>query len=173
MDNEKLSELAGDVSWLAPRSTCEATGEEGVLEAIEACVRDYATSLNEARAKAESRREETDACLAALADLIHSLDVTLAETEQDLSAMGLGQVHRRVRLVTDQMRDLLAVSDVIFEDLTGLPFEDDVIERSDVDGWRRSEDFETEIVAETVKPAIEVRGKLYRRARIVAGGPPL
>jgi hypothetical protein len=108
-----------------------------------------------------------------MAQLTHSLQIAVADTRPALMEADLEQVHRRLQLICDQMRDVLAAGECLFEDLTGLPFDDEVIEKADVDGWRRNEAFESEVVAETVTPAIEIRRKLYRRARIVAGGPPL
>jgi len=173
MDNADLRELLGDLSWLSPRESPAGEEGPGIAEAIEACIRDYASALSDATARAEAVEQRADEALADLANLAWGLELTVREIEQDLANAGLTGAHRRLRLVCDQMRDALAAREVEFEELTGLPFDDEVIERADVDGWRRNESFDSEVVAETVTPVIRIRKRLYRRARIVAGGPPL
>ncbi len=171
--NDELKQLLGDVSWLSPRETAARADSGGVIDTVETCVRECASELNDLQATVRDTREAADETLAEMARLIYCLQVAIAEMHEDLQAADLQQEHRRLKLICEQMRDRLGEAEGIFEDLTRQPFRDEVVETADVDGWRRNDSFDTEVVAETVTPVIRIRDRLYRRARIVAGGPPL
>ncbi|MYW68223.1 hypothetical protein GTY65_29715 [Streptomyces sp. SID8379] len=105
-----------------------------------------------------------------LASLVGRLEQLIADSEQPLADSGQARLHRRLRILKEQMLQTLRDDAVEVRDPLGLPA-DEVADWVDPVGWRYGPQFTAETVAQTDEPAVFHRGAVVRLARVFMGSP--
>ncbi|MFJ4711297.1 hypothetical protein [Streptomyces sp. NPDC088785] len=105
-----------------------------------------------------------------LATLVGRLDQLIAAGEQALADSGQARLHRRLRILKEQMLQTLRDDGVEVRDPLGLPA-DEVADWTDPVGWRYGPQFTVESVAQTDDPAVFHHGAVVRLARVFMGSP--
>jgi hypothetical protein len=167
-----MSSSADDFGWSAFRERpvppeVELLSPAAELAAVlQRCSRD----LDAAR---EATRQATASGVAMVAEhavLVFQLAAVLGRTEEALTAAGLTNVHRQLRIVNKQMVDALKDADLVIVDPLGKPFDEtaDVVE---VTGWRHGAEFGADVVAETIEPVVFHGDAVVRHGRVIMGAP--
>jgi hypothetical protein len=128
------------------------------------------TDLHDTVQAAAVLRREAYVALAAQAALAVELERALAHYETQLLDASLPRVHRHLRILKDRMLDAICATGIEIERLTGRPT-DEVLDIVDVDHWRHAPEFEEQVVAELLEPAVLFEGELLRTGRVVMGAP--
>ncbi|MBO1334965.1 hypothetical protein [Streptomyces sp. VRA16 Mangrove soil] len=105
-----------------------------------------------------------------LATLVGRLEQLVALAEQTLVDGGQARLHRRLRILKEQMLQTLRDDGVEVRDPLGLPA-DEVADWVDPIGWRYGPQFTAETVAQTDDPAVFHHGAVVRLARVFMGSP--
>ncbi|MZD05942.1 hypothetical protein GTW43_12715 [Streptomyces sp. SID5785] len=105
-----------------------------------------------------------------LAVLVGRFDQLVAACAADLEDSGRSRLHRRLRILKEQMLQTLRDADVEVRDPLGLPAAD-VADWADPIGWRHGPQFTEETVAQTDEPAVFHAGAVVRLARVFMGSP--
>jgi len=130
----------------------------------------YRADLDAAQgAVADAERAGLDA-LARQAVLAFRLETALSEYEPQLRDAPLSSIHRQLRILKDQMLAELADAGIEVVRLAGRPYAE-VASYVDVEGWRHRAEYESELVAEELEPAVRHGEHLLRLGRVVMGAP--
>jgi molecular chaperone GrpE (heat shock protein) len=151
-------EVPAPVDLLSPASELSA--------ALQRCWHD----LDAERATGAEAGAEACAAAAEQAVLVFRLSAVLDRNEGAMTEAGLGDVHRQLRIVRDQLLDGLRRNDLHVIDPIGQPF-DEVADEVRVAGWRHGQEFAGEVVAETIEPIIKHGGDPVRLGRVIMGAP--
>jgi len=138
---------------------------------VAALLQRYSTDLDKAHKEIAGVRREGLKTAAQQAVFVVQLSQALDLYESVLAQASLERVHRHIRIVKDQMLNALKEAGLEINVPLGKPFSE-VADSVNVDGWRRSEDYASEVVAEVVEPIVTYKGILIRTGRVVMGAPP-
>lgn len=151
-------ELPFDVEMVSP-----AVEAAGILQQL-------AVELDAARQRAEAAVDTHLPALAQQAVFVSQLAQALELYQRDFEAASLARPYRHLRVVKDQMQDLLTRAGLEVEIPMGAPF-DAVADQVSVAGWRHLAGLAGEQVAEVLEPIIRFQGRLIRPGRVVMGAP--
>lgn len=133
-------------------------------------VRRAEEDMNAAEQEARNTADEAREPLYELAVLAGRLDQLVDEAEESLVAQDRRGLHRKLRILKNQMLQILADNSIELRDPTGLPAAE-VLDWVDVTGWLHRPEFESEVVARTEERAVFHEGRTVRFARVQMGAP--
>lgn len=114
-----------------------------------------------------ARRKE----VAGIVQLVFFLEQALLEVEPKFKEANLGRIHKRLRIVKDQMKEKLSRMGFAWRDPKGEAYTPELAGLTDVDGWKQSDEYEKEIVVDVREPIIFCNDELVLTGAIVVGGP--
>ncbi|MEU6842634.1 hypothetical protein ABZ930_12305 [Streptomyces sp. NPDC046716] len=163
--------IALDWSEFAERAVPEG-GDEAVSPQAELAgvLQRRHEDLSAARGEAARAASGARDTVFELASLVGRLEQLIAAGEQALADSGQARLHRRLRILKEQMLQTLRDDGVEVRDPLGLPA-DEVADWSDPVGWRYGPQFTSETVAQTDEPAVFHHGAVVRLARVFMGSP--
>lgn len=138
---------------------------------VSALLQRYSADAKKARHDIDAARLEGIEIAARQAVYVVQLAAALEAYEQAFKDASLQRAHRHLRIIKDQMLSALSGEGLEIVIPANKPF-DDVAELVHVEGWRHSDMFTSEIVAEVLEPVIYYKGSLIRMGRVVMGAPP-
>ncbi|MFJ9616186.1 hypothetical protein [Streptomyces noursei] len=133
-------------------------------------VRRAAEDLEAAREEARTAADAAGEPLYELAVLAGRLDQLTDAAEGPLVAQDKRRLHGQLRILKNQMLQILADNGIELRDPTGLPAAD-VLDWVDVTGWLHRPEFDAEVVARTEERAVFHEGRTVRFARVQMGAP--
>lgn len=101
---------------------------------------------------------------------VFRLTEILTSKEKKLGEAGLDQLHRQLRVLSEQMLEALGATAFDVVDPLGRPF-DEVADVVDVVGWRHGAEYDREVVAETIEPIVHHEAVVIRHGRVIMGAP--
>jgi hypothetical protein len=131
----------------------------------------YSGDAKKARQDIDAAHYEGINIAAQQAVYIVQLAAALENYEPALKDASLQRVHRHLRIIKDQMLSALAREGLDIIIPANKPF-DEVADLVHVEGWRHSDKFTSEVVAEVLEPIIYYKGNMIRMGRVVMGAPP-
>ncbi|MCX3059663.1 procyclic acidic repetitive family protein [Streptomyces beihaiensis] len=126
--------------------------------------------LGAARGEAAQAAAGAREALFEVASLVGRFEQLIGECQEVMADSGQARLHRRLRILKDQMLQVLKDDGVEIRDPVGLPA-DEVADWTDPIGWRYGAQFATESVARTDEPAVFHHGAVVRLARVFMGSP--
>ena len=130
----------------------------------------YWLDLDGQRAANREAVADAHAAAAEQAVLVFQLSALLDDNADTFADAGLDRLHRRLRVLGNQMTQAVASTGLEVIDPAGLPFAE-VAEMVQVIGWRHGPEFAHEVVAETVAPIVLHDVELVRPGRVIMGAP--
>ena len=151
-----------------PASAGEFVSPESELLGV---ARRSAEELRAARAETASAAGEVREALFDLAVFVSRLDQLVGRAEEPLkAAQGGGRLYQQLRILKNQMLDVVAGNGIELRDPTGLPAAE-VLEWVNVNAWLHRPEYEAEVVARTEECAVFHEGRAVRLARVQMGAP--
>ncbi|QUQ67112.1 nucleotide exchange factor GrpE [Kutzneria sp. CA-103260] len=150
--------VAAPVELLSPAAELAA--------ALQRCRRE----LTAERAAAADAAAKARADAAEQAVLVHQLAAALDRHDQALADAGLERARKTLRIVHKQMLTALEDSGLSVVDPLGRPFRE-IADSVEVLAWRHGDEFDGEVVAETLKPIIRHGAEVIRQGEVIMGAP--
>jgi hypothetical protein len=161
------------IGWSAFRERALSVPVEHMLSPaseLEAALQSCWQWVDAERAAASDAIADAVDIIARQALPIFRLSVALSRNETVLAGPGLNRVHRQLRVLRDQMLEVLESCDLLIVDPAGRPL-GDVADAVDVIGWRHGPEFDDKVVAETIEPIVMRGTEVIRRGRVIMGAP--
>jgi hypothetical protein len=137
---------------------------------VAAVLQRYRSDVEAARSQTRAAVEDAREAAAQQAVLVAQLDAILSRAADGLTAAGQGSVHKRLRVLKDQMLDTLGRGGITVQDPTGRPLAE-VWDRVEVVGWRHVPELTAKLVVATLEPIVLYGKAPIRRGRVIAGTP--
>lgn len=130
----------------------------------------FQANLSAEKKAAEDIREEGLKILAQQAVFVVRLETALERHKPKFEQTSLNKVYRSLRIIKDQMLDGLREAGLNIVIPQGQPF-DDIANSVTIVGWKFSEDFPAEVVAEVLEPIVFYGDRLVHLGVVVMGAP--
>ena len=150
-----------------PAATGEFVSPESELIGV---ARRSAEELRAARAETRSAAGEVRETLFDLAVFVSRLDQLVGKAEEPLKAQGSGKLYQQLRILKNQMLEVVAGGGIELRDPTGLPAAE-VLDWVNVNAWLHRPEYDAEVVARTEECAVFHEGRAVRLARVQMGAP--
>jgi molecular chaperone GrpE (heat shock protein) len=137
---------------------------------ITALLQRYRADLDMAQEHTESVRREGLEALAQQAVFAVQLEFALERYKPQFEQASLNKVYRSLRIVKDQMLDALRNAGITIIVPQGKSF-DEVSAYVNVVGWKHSQEFTEEVVAEVLQPIVLYHTTIIRLGQVVMGAP--
>jgi hypothetical protein len=129
-----------------------------------------AEELRAARAEGLAAASEVRETLFDLAVFVSRLDQLVGKAEEPLKAQGGGKLYQQLRILKNQMLDVVTGGGIELRDPTGLPAAE-VLDWVNVNAWLHRPEYQAEVVARTEECAVFHEGRAVRLARVQMGAP--
>ncbi|HWG24796.1 hypothetical protein [Actinospica sp.] len=129
-----------------------------------------AEELRAARAEGLAAAGEVRETLFDLAVFVSRLDQLVGRAEEPLRAQGGGKLYQQLRILKNQMLEVVTGGGIELRDPTGLPAAE-VLDWVNVNAWLHRPEYEAEVVARTEECAVFHGGRAVRLARVQMGAP--
>jgi molecular chaperone GrpE (heat shock protein) len=159
-----------DWSVFSERDLPEAIELLSPASELAAILQLFQANLSAEKNAAEDIRHEGLKILAQQAVFIVQLEAALERHKPKFEQASLNKVYRSLRIIKDQMLDGLKVAGLNIVIPQGQRF-DDVADSVSVVGWKFSEDFPAEVVAEVLEPIVFYGDRLVHPGLVVMGAP--
>lgn len=167
-----MSSLVSYPDWNVFEERQTPSGLEILNPAAEvaALLQNLQSERDSAARELHDAREENLQILAKAGVYLFSLEMALVRYEEAMKKAELVKEHRHIRVIKDLMRDLITSAGLVIENPMGKSF-NDVAHEVHVEGWRHSEAYTSEVVAEVMEPIIRYQGRVVKLGRVVMGAP--
>jgi hypothetical protein len=168
MDNDTLIRLLAEHQ---PRPLPASYGLLAPAAEIAAQLQEHAADRQRWQQELAEQARIHDQSLAEATSVVYLLDEALGRAQAPLEQAGLLRAYRELRILKDRLIQLLADQGCSWRDPLGLPFEGDLPELVNVDGWRYGPEYDQACVAQVREPIIMRHGVVIREGSVVVGAP--
>jgi hypothetical protein len=168
MDRDRLITLLADYQHraLPPEYSVLSPAAE-----VAALLKEHAAERAAWERELQARERGWVELTAAITGIAFLLDGATARFQEPLEAAGLRKIYRELRVLKGQLVQVLSDDGFTWEDPSGRPFEDPLVDRVHVDGWRYADGYAAPCVAEVREAIILRHGALVREGSIIVGAP--
>jgi hypothetical protein len=152
-------ELPKDYTLLSPAA------EVGAL------LQEHAAEKQQWKREAAEHDKKQNRILAEVTSLAYLLDDAAARFQEPMEASGLKRAYRELRVLKDKLVQTLAEAGCTWRDPLGEPFEGDLPDLVNVDGWRYAPEYTENCVAQVREPIILRNGVPIKEGSVVVGAP--
>ncbi|MBE2193184.1 MAG: hypothetical protein IAE83_03325 [Anaerolinea sp.] len=112
-----------------------------------------------------------DQLLGALTALVFQLEEAVNRARTPMVERELKREHQELRLIKDQIVDLLKGAGFTWRNPQGERFEGDLPDQVSVDGWRHGPQFAETVIAQVREPIIHKGDQVVREGKVTVGAP--
>jgi hypothetical protein len=161
-----------EIGWdeFAERPGASDVGLVSPMSELASVLQRYRSDVDAALGKASSAVTDAREVAVEQAVLVAQFAAVLDEVTGRLADAGQGPVHKRLRILKDQMLEVLRSGGITVDDPIGRPLTE-VSDQVEVVGWLHRPEFTAEVVAKTHEAIVLHRGALVRRGEVIVGAP--
>jgi hypothetical protein len=138
---------------------------------VAALLKEHSAEKQKLKAELARQAKELDQVLAEVTGLAYLFDEATARFQPALEEQGLKRMYRELRVLKDKLIQTLQEAGYTWRNPLGEPFEGDLPELVNVDGWRYDPEYEENRVAQVREPIILKNSILIKEGSVVVGAP--